>query len=61
MIHLYQNKCDYCGTCVGICPENCIDLSEFDLLIDHKICTRCQKCIWICPVSALYPEKDNDS
>ncbi|MCK4754977.1 MAG: 4Fe-4S binding protein, partial [Calditrichia bacterium] len=23
MILLHNNKCDFCGTCVGVCPENC--------------------------------------
>ena len=57
MILLYENKCDFCGTCVGICPENCIDLSETELNINHSICTRCNKCVWICPVDALFNEK----
>ncbi len=57
MILLYNHKCDFCGTCVGVCPENCIELSETELIIDHPICTRCNKCIWICPVDALFDEK----
>jgi NAD-dependent dihydropyrimidine dehydrogenase PreA subunit len=57
MILLNQHTCDYCGACVGVCPENCIALYEMDLQIDHNLCTRCQKCIWICPVEALYHEK----
>ncbi len=56
MIVLHNNKCDFCGTCVGVCPENCIDLDEAELSIDHKICTMCHKCVWICPVKALFAE-----
>ena len=58
MILLHHNKCDYCGTCVGVCPENCIDLAEAELIIDHKICTMCHKCVWICPVEAFFTEKE---
>jgi ferredoxin len=58
MILLHENLCDYCGTCVGVCPENCIELEEMVLRIDHEICTRCNKCIWVCPVEALYREDD---
>lgn len=58
MIILHQNKCDFCGTCVGVCPENCIDLAESELLIDDQICTLCHKCVWICPVEALSYEKE---
>jgi ferredoxin len=58
MISLLNNKCDFCGTCVGVCPENCIDLSETELQIDHQICTLCHKCVWICPVEALFAGKE---
>jgi len=61
MIVLKQHTCDYCGTCVGVCPENCITLEESDLQIDDSICTRCMKCVWICPVEALYSGKNDDS
>jgi NAD-dependent dihydropyrimidine dehydrogenase PreA subunit len=61
MISLHQNKCDFCGTCVGICPENCIDLAESELYVDHQTCTLCHKCIWICPVDALYTKKKNEN
>jgi NAD-dependent dihydropyrimidine dehydrogenase PreA subunit len=57
MILLHDNKCDFCGICVGVCPENCIDLGEAELNIDHQICTMCYKCVWICPVEALFAEK----
>jgi ferredoxin len=57
MIYLIKDRCDYCGTCVGVCPENCIELLEMELVIDHAACTECHKCIWICPVEALYREK----
>ena len=56
MILIYDNRCDFCGTCVAVCPENCIDLGETEIGIDHQSCTMCHKCIWICPVDALYTE-----
>jgi NAD-dependent dihydropyrimidine dehydrogenase PreA subunit len=56
MIKLLDEKCDFCGTCVGVCPENCIDLHEMNLIIDHDTCTLCNKCVWICPVSALFKD-----
>ena len=31
MINIIENKCDYCGTCVGVCPVNCIDVDEEDI------------------------------
>jgi len=57
MIVIHDHKCDFCGTCVGVCPENCIDLSEAAIVIDDQSCTMCHKCVWICPVDALYSEQ----
>ncbi len=54
MILVDDNMCDYCGTCVGICPEFCIDLSESQLIIDDPVCTMCMKCVLVCPVEALH-------
>ena len=53
MIIVDDYKCDYCGTCVGVCPENCIDLAESQLIIDKDLCTECMKCVLVCPVEAL--------
>ncbi|MEJ2048558.1 MAG: 4Fe-4S binding protein [Calditrichota bacterium] len=52
-VHIDDSKCDLCGTCVGVCPENVIGMSIAKLTIDHNGCTRCNKCIWVCPVRAL--------
>ena len=56
IIKLHEHTCDFCGTCVGVCPENCITLDEAALQIDQASCTRCRKCIWVCPLEALYEE-----
>jgi len=48
-----DQKCDLCGTCVGVCPENVMGMSITKLFIDHAGCTRCSKCVWVCPVRAL--------
>lgn len=47
-----REKCDFCGTCVGICPEDAIELRESELSITEK-CTKCSKCVWCCPYEAL--------
>ncbi len=52
-IRINENRCDLCGACVGVCPENVMNLSARQLSIDHQGCTRCQRCIWVCPVRAL--------
>ncbi len=47
-----RELCDFCGTCVGVCPHDAIELSENDLEITDK-CTVCMNCVYICPIRAL--------
>lgn len=47
-----RDLCDFCGTCVAVCPHDAIELSENDLQITEK-CTQCMNCVYICPVRAL--------
>tara|TARA_Y100001960_G_C14653125_1_gene816954 strand:+ start:581 stop:766 length:186 start_codon:yes stop_codon:yes gene_type:complete len=56
MVHVIENKCDYCGTCVAVCPVDCINLTESDIAIDDYICIDCDLCIDICPIEVLYQE-----
>lgn len=44
------SRCDFCGTCVAVCPVDAIELKESMIRIDTKICTCCQACIIICPL-----------
>ncbi|MAV58715.1 MAG: hypothetical protein CMG07_02050 [Candidatus Marinimicrobia bacterium] len=53
MINIIENKCDFCGTCVGVCPANCIDVDEASILINHKKCIDCDLCVYICPIEVL--------
>jgi len=52
-IQLRDGLCDLCGTCVGVCPVDCIELSETTLSIDTGQCILCELCVKICPVDAL--------
>tara|TARA_Y100000994_G_C15362988_1_gene305678 strand:+ start:126 stop:305 length:180 start_codon:yes stop_codon:yes gene_type:complete len=53
MINIIENKCDYCGTCAAVCPVNCINVKEADIIIDHKTCIDCDLCVYICPIEVL--------
>lgn len=48
-----RERCDFCGTCVGVCPADAIRLDEADLRIDDETCIGCLACVKICPVGAL--------
>ena len=45
--------CDLCGSCVGVCPEDCIELSESRLNVIAEDCIKCWLCIPACPLGAL--------
>ena len=47
-----RDLCDFCGTCVGVCPHDAIELFEADLRITEN-CTVCKNCINVCPIRAL--------
>lgn len=47
-----RDLCDFCGTCVAVCPYDSIELSENDLIIDET-CTLCKNCVYVCPIKAL--------
>ncbi|MCF7801839.1 MAG: 4Fe-4S binding protein [Candidatus Marinimicrobia bacterium] len=53
MIHIKENKCDFCGTCVAVCPVDAIEMAEADLKIIHETCIDCDICVWICPIDVL--------
>ncbi len=48
----YQ-KCDFCGSCIGVCPSDCIEFTDYTLTIIGEDCIRCWLCIPACPVGAL--------
>lgn len=54
MIGVINDRCDFCGACVAVCPVDCIDLYEARLVI-NKTCIDCMLCVWICPVETLAP------
>jgi ferredoxin len=50
MIKISNQECDFCGTCVAVCPVDAIELKESIILVDNKKCTLCNCCIDICPL-----------
>ncbi len=54
-----QSKCDFCGTCVAVCPHDAIELAEASLQILFNRCTLCANCIHVCPTRALEMTDEN--
>jgi len=53
MIEDNPDCCDLCGTCISVCPKDCITLTESRLIIDDSQCNVCQICVRVCPFKAL--------
>ena len=53
MIRVKDNRCDFCGTCVAVCPVDAIELYEAEIKISHETCIDCDICIWVCPIDVL--------
>jgi len=57
--------CTQCGVCVGICPENCIDMKtdkfgEYVPDVTDK-CTQCGLCLKVCPGKVVnFPELNQE-
>ncbi|HNZ36991.1 MAG TPA: 4Fe-4S binding protein [Candidatus Marinimicrobia bacterium] len=53
MIEVNPDCCDLCGTCISVCPKDCITLTESRLIVDDSQCNVCQICVRVCPFKAL--------
>ena len=51
-IYFVASKCQQCGKCKEICPEDVIDLDRPERL-DRSKCTRCMLCVQTCRYEAL--------
>ncbi|MCE8422786.1 MAG: 4Fe-4S binding protein [Candidatus Methanoperedens sp.] len=52
LLNINKYKCGYCGACVGVCPENALELVETWLEVDNN-CKNCGICVKLCPMGAL--------
>jgi ferredoxin len=50
ILYIDSAKCDFCGTCVGVCSGDAIELTENHISIDQEQCTLCGDCIVVCPL-----------
>lgn len=47
------DSCIGCGSCLDVCPQKCIDLSETPAVIKAENCLHCGNCFSACPVGAV--------
>jgi ferredoxin len=49
-VQIPNEKCDFCGTCVAVCPADAIELEEKVIRVLDDRCTRCCACVHVCPL-----------
>ena len=55
-LYFHADKCERCGRCAAVCPENAITLPGLDgspPRRDRDKCSQCMKCVLACPAGAL--------
>jgi len=48
-----SDACTGCGSCVAVCPQNCIRIDNVPYEIEQEHCLHCGNCLDICPVKAV--------
>ena len=51
--YFISDACIGCGSCVSVCPQNCIDASAVPYRIEQDHCLHCGNCMTVCPASAV--------
>lgn len=60
MVKVIRDRCGYCGSCVGACPQGAIKMIDLFVQIDREKCVACELCIKVCPLGALMPERGKE-
>ena len=61
MINIQDNRCDFCGACISVCPPDCIEVRESSIKVDNQICIDCDLCVYICPIEVLSSSDSSNS
>ena len=48
-----RDRCQFCGTCVAVCPQNAHSIDGENHVINWDECIVCGRCVEYCPCSAL--------
>ena len=48
----FEARCLGCGTCVDVCPNGCLTMTDAGLVIDRERCEACGACVEDCPSGA---------
>ncbi len=53
MVKVNKEKCNGCGTCLNVCPQDAISLNKGKAVIDKDKCVECGACISVCSQNAI--------
>ena len=51
--YIITDDCIGCGSCLDVCPQSCIDITDGKAAIQQKNCLHCGNCAAVCPVGAV--------
>lgn len=51
--YIINEHCIGCGSCLNVCPQNCIDIVDGKAKIRQKNCLHCGNCLNTCSVNAI--------
>lgn len=51
--YFITDACIGCGSCIAVCPQNCILADKIPYQIEKEHCLYCGNCLSACPVSAV--------
>lgn len=50
---IITDACIGCGSCLPVCPQNCISTGSIPFRIEQEHCLHCGNCMKVCPVGAV--------
>lgn len=51
--YIITEACIGCGSCLNVCPQNCIQSDSVPHVIEQEHCLHCGNCMVICPAGAV--------
>ena len=51
--YFITDSCIGCGSCVAVCPQDCIRQDSIPFRIEQEHCLHCGNCMTACPVGAV--------
>lgn len=51
--YFITDACVGCGSCVEVCPQNCINTDNIPFVIEQEHCLHCGNCFEACPTGAV--------